>query len=41
MTLSHPRCVWNLLKEHVSRYTPELVEQVCGTPGTGSCISPE
>ena len=31
-TLQHPRCVWNLLKEHVSRYTPELVEQVCGTP---------
>lgn len=32
MTLQNPRCVWNLLKEHVSRYTPELVEQVCGTP---------
>lgn len=32
MTLQHPRCVWNLLKEHVSRYTPELVEQICGTP---------
>ena len=32
MTLQHPRCVWSLLKEHVSRYTPELVEQVCGTP---------
>ena len=31
-TLQHPRCVWNLLKEHVSRYTPELVEQICGTP---------
>jgi formate dehydrogenase major subunit len=31
-TLQHPRCVWNLLKEHVSRYTPELVQQICGTP---------
>ncbi|GAB7203497.1 hypothetical protein OS31_48870 [Dickeya oryzae] len=31
-TLSDPRCVWNLLKEHVSRYTPDLVTNVCGTP---------
>jgi formate dehydrogenase-N alpha subunit len=31
-TLSHPRCVWNLLKAHVSRYTPEVVENICGTP---------
>ncbi len=31
-TLSHPRCVWNLLKQHVSRYTPEVVENICGTP---------
>lgn len=31
-TLSHPRCVFNLLKTHVSRYTPEMVETVCGTP---------
>jgi anaerobic selenocysteine-containing dehydrogenase len=31
-TLQHPRCVWNLLKEHVSRYTPEVVENICGTP---------
>ncbi|ADM99239.1 formate dehydrogenase-N subunit alpha [Dickeya dadantii] len=31
-TLRHPRCVWNLLKEHVSRYTPDLVTNVCGTP---------
>ena len=23
-TLQHPRCVWNLLKQHVSRYTPEV-----------------
>jgi formate dehydrogenase-N alpha subunit len=31
-TLTHPRCVWNLLKEHVSRYTPDVVEHICGTP---------
>jgi formate dehydrogenase major subunit len=32
MTLQHPRCVWNLLKAHVARYTPEMVERICGTP---------
>lgn len=31
-TLSHPRCVFNLMKQHYSRYTPEMVERVCGTP---------
>jgi formate dehydrogenase major subunit len=31
-TLSHPRCVWALLKSHVSIYTPEMVERICGTP---------
>jgi len=31
-TLSHPRCVYNLLKQHYARYTPEMVERVCGTP---------
>ncbi len=31
-TLKHPRCVWNLLKEHVKIYTPELVSRICGTP---------
>jgi formate dehydrogenase major subunit len=30
--LQHQRCVWNLLKKHVSVYTPELVERICGTP---------
>src|SRR5205814_6180838 len=29
-TLKHPRCVYQLLKKHYSRYTPELVEEVCG-----------
>ena len=32
MTLQHPQCVYQLLKRHFARYTPELVEQVCGTP---------
>ncbi len=31
-TLSDPRCVWNLLKQHVAVYTPEFVENICGTP---------
>ncbi|CAD6530063.1 Formate dehydrogenase-O major subunit [Paraburkholderia metrosideri] len=31
-TLQHPRCVYQLLKQHYSRYTPEHVERICGTP---------
>ncbi len=31
-TLEHPRCVFQLLKRHYARYTPELVEDVCGVP---------
>jgi formate dehydrogenase major subunit len=31
-SLTDPRCVWNLLKQHVSIYTPEMVERICGTP---------
>src|SRR5262252_1501425 len=31
-TLENPRCVWQLLKKHVSVYTPEMVERICGTP---------
>jgi formate dehydrogenase major subunit len=31
-TLQNPRCVINLLKVHVERYTPEMVERICGTP---------
>jgi formate dehydrogenase major subunit len=31
-TLQHPRCVYQLMKTHYSRYTPELVERVCGVP---------
>jgi formate dehydrogenase major subunit len=30
LTLQHPRCVFQLLKKHFARYTPELVEQYCG-----------
>lgn len=33
-TLQHPRTVFQVLKRHYARYTPELVEEVCG-------ISPE
>ena len=29
-TLRHPRCVFQLLRRHFARYTPELVEQYCG-----------
>jgi formate dehydrogenase major subunit len=29
-TLSHPRCVFQVLKRHFARYTPELVDEVCG-----------
>ena len=31
-TLTHPRCVLQVLKRHYSRYTPEMVERVCGVP---------
>jgi len=31
-TLQHPRCVLQLLKAHYSRYTPEMVSSICGTP---------
>src|SRR5262247_1022105 len=31
-TLQDPHTVFQLLKQHYARYTPELVEQVCGTP---------
>ncbi|MGC5345584.1 formate dehydrogenase [Streptomyces sp. DT171] len=31
-TLQHPRCVYQVLRRHYARYTPELVEDVCGVP---------
>ncbi len=33
-TLQNPRCVFQILKRHFKRYTPEMVQEVCG-------ISPE
>ena len=30
LTLQNPRCVYQVLKRHFERYTPELVEQQCG-----------
>ena len=32
LTLKDPRCVYQVLKRHFSRYTTELVEQICGVP---------
>src|SRR4029450_7860295 len=31
-TLQHPRCVFQLVKQHFARYTPEMVEKVTGCP---------
>jgi formate dehydrogenase major subunit len=31
-TLQHPRCVFQILKRHYRRYTPEFVERTCGIP---------
>lgn len=31
-TLQDPRCVYQILKRHYARYTPEMVERVCGVP---------
>jgi formate dehydrogenase major subunit len=31
-TLQNPRCIFQVLKRHYQRYTPEMVEEVCGTP---------
>jgi formate dehydrogenase major subunit len=31
-TLQHPRCVFQILRRHFARYTPEFVEEVCGIP---------
>jgi formate dehydrogenase major subunit len=30
LTLQHPRCVYQIMKRHFARYTPEMVEQYCG-----------
>jgi formate dehydrogenase major subunit len=40
LTLTHPRCVFQVLKRHFARYTPELVDQVCGiSPGDFAAIA--
>jgi formate dehydrogenase major subunit len=31
-TLQDPRCVFQILKRHFARYTPEMVQEVCGIP---------
>jgi formate dehydrogenase major subunit len=31
-TLQDPQTVFQIMKRHYARYTPEMVEQVCGTP---------
>ncbi len=33
-SLTHPRCVWQILRRHYARYTPEKVAEICG-------VSPE
>ena len=32
LSLQDPGCAFQLLKRHFARYTPEVVERVCGTP---------
>jgi formate dehydrogenase major subunit len=32
LTLQHPRCVFQLLKQQYSRYTPDVVEKITGIP---------
>ena len=31
-TLTDPRCVFQILRRHYARYTPEMVERICGVP---------
>jgi formate dehydrogenase major subunit len=31
-TLEHPHCVFQLLRKHYLRYTPQMVEDICGVP---------
>ena len=32
LSLQHPRCVYQLLKQQYSRYTPEMVANITGIP---------
>jgi formate dehydrogenase major subunit len=31
-SLQHPRCVFQVLKRHFARYTPDVVAEICGVP---------
>jgi formate dehydrogenase major subunit len=31
-TMENPRCVFQIMKKHYARYTPEMVSKICGTP---------
>jgi len=31
-SMQDPKCVFQIVKRHYQRYTPEIVEQICGTP---------
>jgi formate dehydrogenase major subunit len=31
-TLQHPQCVYQILRRHYARYTPEMVERITGCP---------
>ncbi len=33
MSLQHPNCVYQIMRRHYARYTPEMVEKVTGCPG--------
>ena len=35
-TMQHPRCVLQIMKQHYSRYTPEVVEQITGAVSKSS-----
>ena len=32
LTLQHPRCVYQIMRRHYARYTPEMVERATGCP---------
>jgi formate dehydrogenase major subunit len=39
-TLQHPRCVFQILKRHYARYTPEMVSRICGcTPAQFTVVA--
>ena len=39
-TLEHPRCVFQVLRRHYARYTPEMVQDVCGiTPAHFAAVA--